>query len=83
MKTGLSHEWAQTHSPYEVIAKVSGDKVCYPYDNETDYKKVMEYISMAYHEAFDLCSENIILLKDGAMIQPKDILEVKSFNIWH
>ena len=66
LKTRLSDEWAQTHTAYEVVAKVSGKNICYPYDDDvSEAEKVMAYVVMAYNEALNGSSENILLMKNG------------------
>ena len=83
LKTRLSDEWEQTHTAYEVVAKVSGEGICYPYDDDaSEAEKVMAYIVMAYNEALNGSSQNILLLKNGVQIPPSDILEVNPLSIW-
>lgn len=83
LKTKLSDEWERTHSAYEVVAKVSGNNICYSYDNNaSEAEKVMTFVVMAYNEALNGSCENIILLKNGVQIPPSDILEVNPLSIW-
>ena len=83
LETRLSDEWERTHSAYEVVAKVSGKNICYPYDDDaSEAEKVMAYVVMAYNEALNGSSENILLLKNGVQIPPSDILEVNPLSIW-
>ena len=83
LMTRLSDEWEQTHTAYEVVAKVSGENICYPYDDDaSETEKVMAYVVMAYNEALNGSSENILLLKNGVQIPPSDILEVNPLSIW-
>ena len=82
LKTRFSDEWEQTHLAYEVVAKVSGENICYPYDDDaSEAEKVMAYVVMAYNEALNGSSENILSLKNGVQIPPSDILEVNPLSI--
>lgn len=84
LNTSLSDEWERTRMAYEIVAKVSGKHICYPYDEDaTETEKVMTYVIMAYNEAFNGSSENILLLKNGVQIPPNDILEINPFSIWN
>lgn len=84
LKTRLSDEWEQTHRPYEIVAKVCGENICYPYDdNVPERDKVMAYVVMAYNEAFYESGENILLLKNEVHIPPADILEINPLSIWN
>ena len=83
LNTSLSAKWERTHKPYEVVAKVSGEKICYPYDEDTsEEQKVIEYVLLAYNEALRGSSENVLLLKNGIQVPPNDILEIKPLSIW-
>lgn len=82
LKLKLSYEWAATHKPFEVVVKVSGDKIiCHADENNTDEEKVLCYLTKAYYNMFDE-SEHIVLLKNGISIVPEDILEVKPLSHW-
>ena len=82
-ETRLSDEWEATHEPFEIVAKVSGANICYPYDdNDSEKDKVMMYVVMAYNEALNGSSENILLLRNGIQIPANDVLEIKPLSIW-
>lgn len=60
----LSHEWMITHDSFEVVAKVSGDKIIYDSDDDqSDKDKVLNYLTRAYQTAFGEPSEKILLIK--------------------
>ncbi|MEG1725894.1 MAG: hypothetical protein RR313_10920 [Anaerovoracaceae bacterium] len=80
----LSHEWAATHDSYEIVAKVSGEKIIYDGDdNQSDEDKVLNYLTRVYHTAFGEPSENILLISNGVQIPYSDILEVKPIGHWN
>lgn len=81
--TRLSREWESTHEAYEIIAIASGRDICYPYaDESSEEDKIMAYIVMAYNEAFNGDSENILLMKNRVQIPPRDVLEINPFIAW-
>jgi len=61
----LSHEWMSTHDSYEIVAKVSGEKIVYDGDdNWSDEDKVLTYLTMAYNTAFTEPTEKVLLIKE-------------------
>lgn len=79
----LSHEWASTHQPYEIVAKVSGDKIVYDGDDDqSDVDKVLNYLTKAYLTAFGEPTEAILLLKNNVQVPATDILEIKPLRYW-
>lgn len=83
LELNLSDRWETTHTPYEVVAKVSGDRIVYDGDDElSDTDKVIGYLTNAYCTAFGAPSEKVLLLKNGIQIPPTDILEVKPLEYW-
>ena len=79
----LSREWMSIHSPYEIVAKVSGEKVIYDSDDDqSDEDKVLNYLTKAYLTAFGESRENTLLLKNHIQIPPIDILEIKPMEYW-
>lgn len=79
----LSHEWAATHSPYEIVAQVSGKNILYDgYDESSDKDKVLDYLTRAYLTAFGEPTEQILLLKNGIQIHPSNIIEINPINYW-
>lgn len=79
----LSHEWMSTHDPYEIVAKVSGEKIVYDGDdNQNEKDKVLYYLTKAYLTALGEPSEEIILIKNHVQIPPKDILEINPMVYW-
>lgn len=83
LNLNLSDIWKTTHSPYEVVAKVSGNRIVYDGDDElSETDKVIGYLTDAYYTAFGAPSEKFLLLKNGIQIPPKDILEIKPFEHW-
>lgn len=79
----LSREWISTHDPYEIVAKVSGEKIVYDSDDDqSDEDKVLNYLTKAYWTAFGEPSENILLIKNNVQIPPADVLEIKPLGYW-
>ena len=79
----LSEEWMSNHVSYEIVAKVSGEKIIYDSDpNQSDEDKVLNYLTKAYFTAFGEPSENILMIKNHIQIQPMDILEIKPMERW-
>lgn len=79
----LSREWSSTHDSYEIVTKVSGEKVIYDSDdNQNDEDKVLNYLTNAYWTAFGEPSENVLLIKNNVQIPPMDILEIKPMEYW-
>lgn len=59
----LSQEWMSMHDFYEIVGKVSDEKVVYDVDgNQSDKDKVLNYLTKAYFTAF------------SELIPPLDIL---------
>ena len=83
LQTHLSEKWRRTHEPFEVLAKVSGQNICYFSDDEDlDEEKVMAYLVKAYNAAFNGLSEEVLLMKNGVQIPPEDILDIKPLTCW-
>ena len=83
LKLDLSREWMSTHDSYEIVAKVSGEKVIYDSDDDqNDKDKVLNYLTKAYCNAFGEPDENILLIKNHIQIPPMDILEIKPMEHW-
>lgn len=83
LKTDMSIEWAKSHKAYEIVARVSGDKILYNgYDGQTDREKVIRYLTTAYYTAFGEPSEEIILLKNHSFIPPNDIIAIEELSYW-
>lgn len=81
--TQLSKEWEQSHIAYKIVARVNGNDICYPYDDDSsDEEKLMAYLVMAYNEAFNGNSENILLMKNNIQIPSKDILAIELLDMW-
>ena len=79
----LSREWQQTHKPFEVVAKVSGGNIVYPYDDDdSEEDKVLCFLAKAFNNAFGEPDEEILLLKNGIQISPHDILAIKPLKCW-
>lgn len=75
LKTTLSQEWRLTHDPYEIVAKVNGEKIVYNGDdNRSDSEKVLNYLTKAYRTSFDKMSQNILYIKNHVQIPYLDIL---------
>lgn len=84
LNLNLSNEWATTHVPYEVVAKVSGDKIVYDgYDEQSEREKVIYYLTKAYQTAFGDTSEDVLLLKNNIQIPADDIIEIKPLTHWN
>lgn len=80
----LSQEWMFSHSPYEIVVKVDGNKIIYDGDDEkSDEEKVLDYLTRAYDTAFGNPFEHILLLKNGIQIAPSDIIEIKPLTHWN
>lgn len=83
LELGLSYEWEQEHEAYEVVARVSGDKIIYSgYDEQTDEEKVINYLTMAYMTAFYGTREREVLLKNGVQISPDKVMEIRPLSHW-
>lgn len=81
--TNLSYQWECTHSPYEIVAKVSGRDICYPgYDEEPEKEKLMSYIVKAYNTAMYGTTEEILLMRNGVQISPDAIIQINPLTIW-
>ena len=79
----LSQEWASINDPYEIVAKVSGEKIIYDSDdNQSDKDKVLNYLTKAYFTAFGEPTEEVLLIKNHVQIPPIDILEIKPLAHW-
>lgn len=83
LRTELSQEWLETHSAYEVVARVSGENIVYAgYDERSEREKVLSYLTTAYDTAFGDPFEHIVLIKNGVCIPPKDILQITPLEYW-
>lgn len=81
--TELSIEWEDTHSAYEVVAQVSGRDIVYDgEDYDSDKSRVLNYLALAYYNAFWQPGEKVLLLKNGVQIPPNSILEIKRCSHW-
>ena len=79
----LSREWQRTCVPFEVVAKVSGENIVYPYDdNDSEEDKVLCYLAKAFNNIFGEPHEEVVLLKNGIQVPPQDILEIKPLECW-
>lgn len=79
----LSREWERTHAPYEIVAKVNGEKIVYDgYDENSDEDKVIDYLTRAYLTAFGAPTEEILLIKNNVQIPPSDIIEINPLTYW-
>lgn len=79
----LSQEWMSICDSYEIVAKVSGEKIIYDSDdNQSDKDKVLNYLTKVYLTAFDEPSEEVLLIKNNVQIPPMDILEIKPMRHW-
>lgn len=83
LKTDFSYEWQTTHSPYQVVAKVSGKDIVYDSDeSQSDTEKVMNYMTKAYCTAFWEPTEEVLLLKNNVQIPTTNIIDVVPFRYW-
>lgn len=79
----VSKEWMLSHKCYEVIARVTGDKIVYDgFDEQSTEEIVLDYLTQAYHNAFYYTYEIVLLLKNNVFVPPRDILEINSFEKW-
>lgn len=79
----LSYKWAETHMPFEIVAKIDGNGIVYDGDdNQTEEEKVANYLTKAYDMAFAEPFEHILLLKNHVQIPPSDIIEIKPLTHW-
>lgn len=79
----LSQEWEATYKPYEIVAKISGEKIVYDSDDDqSDEDKVLNYLTKAYNTAFGEPSEKILLIRNSVQIPPTDILEINPLKYW-
>lgn len=79
----LSQEWMSIHDSYEIVAKVSGEKIIYDGDdNQSDKDKVLNYLTKVYFAAFSEPTEEVLLIKNNVQIPPSDILEIKPMRHW-
>lgn len=63
LNTDLAAEWVTTHTPYEIVVRVSAEKIVYDGRNsDSEQEKVMNYLMKAYWCSFS-DMENVILLK--------------------
>lgn len=82
LNTDLAAEWVTTHTPYEIVVRVSADKIVYDGRNsDSEQEKVMNYLMKAYWCSFS-DMENVILLKNDVEIQICDILNIRPFDMW-
>lgn len=83
LMTDLSYEWQSTHDPYVVVAEVSGEKILYDGDvNQCDHDMVIHYLMKAYHTAFNMPSEEVLILQNNIQIPHSDIIEIKPIKLW-
>lgn len=83
LRLNLSHEWMENHDSYEIVAKVSGEKIIYDSDdNQSDKDKVLNYLTKVYFTAFGEPTEKVILIMNHLQIPPLDILEIKPMQHW-
>lgn len=78
----LSKEWAQSHSTYEVIAKVSGRNLVCDSEQPTSDGKVIYYLCQAYNAAYGDRSTIVAILKNNIQIPARDILQINPFPFW-
>lgn len=79
----LSEKWISTHNAYEIVAKVSGEKIVYDgYDDESEKDKVLKYLTIAYFNAFKEPDEKVLILKNNVQVPPSEILNIASFQCW-
>lgn len=79
----LSVEWQSMCKPFEVVAKVSGENIIYPYDEgDSEEDKVLYYLAKAFENYFGEPHEEIVLLKNNIQIPPQDVLEIKPLVCW-
>ena len=79
----LSREWQRTCEPFEVIVKVSGENIVYSYgDDDSEEDKVLCYLAKGFNNIFGEPHEEVVLLKNGIQVPPKDILEIKPLECW-
>lgn len=78
----LSKEWAQSHSTYEVIAKVSGRNLVCDSEQPTSDGKVIYYLCQAYNAAYGDRSTIVEILKNNIQIPARDILQINPFPFW-
>jgi len=83
LRLNLSRVWMLTHDSYEIVVKVSGEKIVYDGDeDQSDEEKVLNYLTKAYLTAFREPSEEVLLIKNHVQIPPMDILEIKPLGHW-
>lgn len=83
LNLSLSREWAETHTPYQVTAKVPGDMIIFDGDNGwNDIEKVIYYLTKAYNTAFGTPREEILLIKNDLQISPQNIIDISPFTNW-
>lgn len=69
----LSREWELNHSPYEIVAEISGTDILCENDTLCPKDKTLNYLLKAYHGAVNPPSEEIILLKNDIQVPPEQI----------
>lgn len=83
LNLSLSREWADTHTTYQVTAKVPGDMIIFNGDDDwNDTKRVIYYLTKAYDTAFGTPREEILLIKDEHQIPPQNIIDISPFTNW-
>lgn len=84
LDTDLQIKWINEHEPYEVIFQIPVKDTIYDgYGEESEYEKVMSYLTRAY-ECICFGPRTIeILCKDNVDILPKQILECNKFEKWN
>lgn len=78
----LSSEWEETHSAYEIIAKVSGTDIICDSESKISSNRTTAYLCYAYYAAFGDCSEHVLLCKDNVSIPAENIIEIHKFTGW-
>ncbi len=79
----MSREWMLTHDSYEIVTRVSGEKIIYDgEDNQSDKDIVVDYLTKAYSTAFSEPTEKVLLIKNNVQIPPTDILEINPMLHW-
>ena len=79
----LSRDWMLTHEAYEIIAKVSGENIVHDvFDNQSDRKMVLYYLTKAFIISFREPQEQMIKTKNHIQIPPSDVLEILPLQRW-
>ena len=51
-------------------------------DDDSEEDKVLCYLAKAFNNIFGEPHEEVVLLKNGIQVPPKDILEIKPLECW-